>query len=305
MAQESAVGVLSRLGVANLGVFRGRDAVGLGVTREQIRWAIRAGVIERVLCDTYRLTAAPECNEQRLRAALLWAGASAGGAGRSAAAVYRLEGVRPGRAEIALARASSHRRSPLVIVHRTTNPAALMIRRERGIPVTGIEATLLQLGATLDPEAFEIACEDARRRGLTTVPALRAYLDRFGSKGMSGVATVRKLLAALDPIHPSRSTLEVRTRRLLVAHGLADYVREFPLAWNGRPYQFDFAFPRFCTILETNGRRWHDDPVDYEDDNEKWSVPGRYGYKLVLATWDKVVRHPSAFVDELRRTLAA
>jgi hypothetical protein len=122
---------------------------------------------------------------------------------------------------------------------------------------------------------------------------------------VAGVTAVRTLLAALDPIHPSRSTLEVKTRRLLEANGAVDHVRELPLAWNGRTYLFDFAFPAHRTILETNGRRWHDDPVDYEEDNEKWSVPGRYGYKLVLATWDMVVRRPSAFVDELRRTLAA
>jgi hypothetical protein len=57
------------------------------------------------------------------------------------------------------------------------------------------------------------------------------------------------------------------------------------------------------TILETNGRRWHDDAADYEDDNEKWSVPGRHGYFLVLATWDKVTRRPQEFLDELVATL--
>ena len=180
-----------------------------------------------------------------------------------------------------------------------------MIRRHHGIRVTGIEATLLALAATLESEAFEIACEDARRRRLTTVPALRAYVDRFGRKGMPGVVATRALLAVLDPLHVSRSTLEVKTRRLLEATQTPNYVRELPLSWNGRTYRFDFAFPADGTILETNGRRWHDDPVDYEDDNEKWSIPGRYGFKLVLATWDKVVRRPGAFVDELRRTLAA
>jgi len=305
LAQESAAGALSRLGAANLGVFRGRDAIRRGITRDQLTTAIRTGVIERVLCDTYRMTAASASDEQRLRAALLWAGKSAAGASRSAGAAYALEGVRPALPEIALPRASGHLRSPFVIVHRSSERAALMIRRQRGIPVTGVEATLLALGATLDAEAFEIACEDARRRRLTTVLALRAYVDRFGHKGIPGVGATRALLAALDPAHASRSTLEVKTRRLLVAHGLTDYRREFPLAWNGRTYRFDFAFPAYRTILETNGRRWHDDPVDYEADNEKWSVPGRHGYKLVLATWEKVVRRPSAFVDEIRRTLAA
>ena len=58
-------------------------------------------------------------------------------------------------------------------------------------------------------------------------------------------------------------------------------------------------------LAETNARRWHDDTNDYEFDHEKWSVPGRYGFKLVLATWEKVTRRPQALLDELTVTLAA
>jgi hypothetical protein len=92
---------------------------------------------------------------------------------------------------------------------------------------------------------------------------------------------------------------------LLATSGLTDFVREFPLTANGRRYQFDFAFVAGRTILETNGRRWHDDAADYEHDNEKWSVPGRYGFKLVLATWEKVTTRPLELVREVRATLAA
>jgi hypothetical protein len=59
------------------------------------------------------------------------------------------------------------------------------------------------------------------------------------------------------------------------------------------------------TILETNGRRWHDDPTDYELDNKKWSVPGRHGYRIVFATWEKVTRRPEHLLSELVATLAA
>jgi hypothetical protein len=69
----------------------------------------------------------------------------------------------------------------------------------------------------------------------------------------------------------------VKTRRLLVAHGITGFEREFPLEWDGRVHRFDFGFEATRTILETNGRRWHDDPTDDEDDNEKWSVPGVTG----------------------------
>ncbi len=216
--------------------------------------------------------------------------------------LYGLEGIRAVKPEVVVP-SSVRCRSDDVVIRRCDDRRCLMVRRVRGLPVTGVEATLLALARDIDPVALEIACEDARRRQLTTIPALYAYLDRFAASGRPGIGALRRLLRELDPKHPSRSKLEVMTRRLLVAHGITTFTREFPLAWGTRTYFFDFAFERQRTILETNGRRWHDDPADYEDDHEKWSVPGRHGYRLVLATWDKVTRRPRDFLAELVATL--
>jgi very-short-patch-repair endonuclease len=249
------------------------------------------------------MAAVAASSETALAAALLWAGDAVGG-GRSAGEVYGLEGVRPRRPEIVVPGALRARNSRIVVRH-ARNRDALMVRTHRGFRVTGVEATLVALAASLDGEAFEIACEDARRRRLTSVAALHAYLDRFGKRGMPGVAATRQLLDELDPVHPSKSTLEVKMRRLLVADGCTDFVREFPLTWNGRTRFYDFAFTGPRVILETNGRRWHDDPNDYEDDQEKWSIPGRLGYRLVFATYDKVTQRPDDLLRELTATLAA
>jgi very-short-patch-repair endonuclease len=304
LARKSSLAALSRLSAPSLGVFRGRAAIDLGVTRNQIAALRREGVIERVLPDTYRMTAVQRSSEQSLRAALLWAGPAAAAAGRSAGALYRLEGVAATLPEIVVPR-SHHARSTAVIVSRPERAAALMLRRRWGVRVTGVEPTLVALAAALDGEAFEVACEDARRRQLTSVSSLRSYLERFGASGRDGVAPARALLDEIDPVHPARSALEVKTRRLLVAGGLTNFVREFPLQWNGRTYRFDFAFERECTILETNGRRRHGDTTDYERDNEKWSVPGRLGYRIVFATWNKVTREPHRLLAEIATTLAA
>ena len=301
---ESAFGVLSRLCAASDGVFRGRDALSRGVTRNRLHALGEAGVVERLLPDTYRMTAVRGSNRQALRAALLWAGAGAAAAGRSAGELYGLEGVRAQKPEIVVP-GPSRVRSDLVVVHHVRDRAPLQIRRPRDLPATGPEATLVGLGAMLDNEAFEIACEDARRRRLTTVSALRTYLARFGVAGRPGIVALRELLGAVDPEHAARSVLEVKTRRLLVAAGLTEFAREFPLDWNGRTYRFDFAFVHRRVILETNGRRWHDDATDYEFDNDKWSVPGRHGYRIVLATWKKVTREPGRLLAELQSTLAA
>jgi very-short-patch-repair endonuclease len=284
-------------------VFRAEAANAVGVTANQLVRLSREGVVERMLPNTYRMVAVRTSAEQRLRAALLWAGDDAAVAGRSAAQRYRLEGVRAERPEIVV---------PPRVRARTEfakvyfgDPRALMVRVVDGLPTTGIEATLLRLAHELDDEEFEIACEDARRRRLTSMTALRRYLERHGRRGRPGVSALRHLLDQLDPEHPARSTLEVLTRRLLVAHGLHDFVRELPLSWNGRTYRYDFAFPARRVVLETNGRRWHDDAADYEHDHEKWSVPGRHGYRIVFATWDKVTNRPDDLVGELGAALAA
>jgi very-short-patch-repair endonuclease len=304
MVSESPIGRISRLSARSLGVFTGRGAVAVGVSRKQLSALRSAGVIERELPDVYRMTVVNPSAEQRLRAALMWGGDTAAAAWVSAGELYKLEGVHAPKPEI-IVPAAVNIRSTRVVVHRHDNFAALMVRRHRGLRVTGIEATLVALARRLEGEEFEIACEDARRRRLTGVPALRAYVDRFGRRGLPGLGATRDLLEQLDPVHPSRSTLEVKTRRLLVAHGMSQFEREYPLEWDGRVFRFDFAFPAGRTILETNGRRWHDDATDYEHDHEKWSVPGRHGYRLVFATWDKVTRHPERLLEELAATLGA
>jgi very-short-patch-repair endonuclease len=78
-----------------------------------------------------------------------------------------------------------------------------------------------------------------------------------------------------------------------------------PLEWNGNTYRYDFAFADRKVILEANGKRWHNDPVDFEPNQEKWSVPGRHGWRIVFSTWRKVVRTPDALLDELTATLSA
>jgi hypothetical protein len=261
MSKEAPTAQLSRLSERSCGVFRAETANAAGVTPNQLARLTRQGVIERMLPHTYRMTAVRTSSEQQLWIALSWAGDAAAVAGRSAGQRYGLEGVRALRPEI-------------VVPHRTRartdfaqvyfgDRRALMIRSVSGLPTTGVEATLLRLAHELDDEAFEIACEDARRRQLTSIPALRRYLERHARRGRPGVGALRHMLTELDPEHPARSTLEVLTRRLLVAHGLDDFVRELPLTWNGRTHRYDYAFPSRRIILETIGRRLHDDASDY------------------------------------------
>lgn len=302
MPSVSALAALTCAAASQLGIFEASQAAELGVTARQLAALRQAGVVERVHPRVYRFTGVAPSHEQRLRAALAWAGADAAAAGRSAGTLYGLADVHADEPEIVVPEDLRARR-PEIVVHHARHRQALMIRTVRGIPTTGIEATLQALAHVLDPVGLEVACEDARRRGLTSVPALRRYLERHGGRGRPGTSRLRALLADLDPRWPSRSKLEVLTRRLLVAHGLTDFVREHALVEDGRRFRYDFTFLRERVILETNGRRWHDDTADFERDQHKWSIPGRHGFRLVFATWSDLTLHPDRFVAGLREAL--
>ena len=206
MPQEPVITILSRISASSLGVFRLERATALGVTPNQLARLTRQGVIERVHPSTYRMTSVAPSSAQRLQAALLWADDRAAAAGRSAAELHRLEGVRATVPEIVLPARVRGRVEGVTVYNGET--AALMVRTIAGVRTTGVECTLLRLAHLLDAEAFEVACEDARRRRLTSVAALRSYLARFGRRGRPGVVSMRRLLDELDPTHPARSTLE-------------------------------------------------------------------------------------------------
>ena len=123
-------------------------------------------------------------------------------------------------------------------------------------------------------------------------------------RGRPGVAPMRALLDQLDPKHPG--TLDARgdhppPPRRPRHHRLRPRV---PARLERTNLPLRLRVPRQRTILETNGRRWHDDPADYEDDHEKWSVPGRHDYRIVFATWDKVTKRPTDLL-ELERSASS
>ena len=81
---------------------------------------------------------------------------------------------------------------------RYSDRRAVMIRQLHGIPVTGVEATLLALSHRMDGEEFEVACEDARRRRLT--------LERLRERALRRhrVAEQRREVKELDELARAR-----------------------------------------------------------------------------------------------------
>ena len=282
------------------GVFRIEDANAAGVTANQVHGFAGDGVIERVLPNTYRLLAVRAIvgagPARRAPVGGRWCGRR-GSIGRSAlpAGGRPRDEARDRGAHTARALVRRSRR----VYHGERR--ALMVRMVNGLPTTGVEATLLRLAHVLDSEAFEIACEDARRRRLTSIPALQRYLERHAQAR----TTRRRARCAERSPSSIRSTRRDRRWRSRPDDSSSHMVSTTSCAssrstWKGRTYRYDFAFPRRRGSSRRTVAVGTTTPTDYEHDNEKWSVPGRYGYRIVFATWAKIDRHPESLIDELK-----
>ena len=306
MAPESPVGSLSKLSAPTHGVIRGpRRAPAQGHAQSTHRAShgrSHRTPPPRYLSHDFRAlverAVAPSC------APLGWQRRGGRGPlGRRGVRTRRSSG----RAAGDVVPRSKRVRSDLVRVHGPNHMVSQMTREYRGVRTTGIEATLIALAADLGNEALEIACEDARRRRLTSVSALRAYIARFGRSGMRGIER--------DPRAPRRDrsgasvAVDARGEDLTFArgqriHGLRARVPA-RVEWTHLPLRLRSSAAARSSRSTAAAGTTIDDPTDYERDNDKRSVPGRHGYRIVFATWAKVTKYPDALLEELDAALAA
>ena len=235
-------------------------------------------------------------------AACLHAGRGAVVSHRSAAALWRFEGVEPGSVEITTPRRIRcgnmiARRSRLSRRHVTSIGP---------IPVTDPVRTLLDLGAVVTPQIVE-QIDDALRRGLTTLDRLRRRLRAEGGTGRRGAGVLRTLISARDPASaPAESALEARVRRLIAGSRLPAPVPQYEVRDQGRLLaRVDFAWPDHMVALEADGYRYHSGRAAWQRDLTRRNALTGRGWRILHVTWEDLTRRPKAVTAAIRTALDA
>lgn len=168
---------------------------------------------------------------------------------RSAAAHWGLLLPEPRTIDVSL-RTGSGRRRPGLVVHRRPGLPDEDVTTHRGIPVTGVVRTLLDVATRVPAARLERAVNEADRLDLVDPESLRA-----GLVGREGQAGVRRLRALLDreTFRLTESELERRFLRIARAAGLPAPVTQARL--NG--HRVDFYWPELGLVVETDGLRYH------------------------------------------------
>jgi hypothetical protein len=180
-------------------------------------------------------------------------------------------------------------RHPRINGHRTCYLPASHVTTVRGIPVTTVERTLLDLAGVLPEHRLRRAVRQAQYLKLTTVASLVAVLH--GPGPMRGRRTLARILAT--GAAPTQSELEDVVLDLILRGGFAHPLVNVPLFLSGRRIIPDFRWPEQRLVIEADGPH-HDTPLERAADRDRQAILEAHGNRVLRVTWEQAIAHPAA-----------
>ena len=262
-----------------------------GVTPEEIKQRVRRGTLIRVHRGVYRVGHEAPSVEAQYLAAVLACGDGALLSGRAAA--YLL-GLVKGSAPPPEVTTSARRDIPGV---KTRRSCRLDASTWRGIPVTTVPRTLVDLAAVLSTDDLARACHEAGIRHRTTPAMVDAVLVR--RPRTPGATNLRRVLHG--DVHVTLSRLESRfLERLRDA--------DLPLPKTNRPAggrRVDCRWPEHRLTVELDSYRYHQSRHAWELDRRREREARARGDEFRRYTYGDVFEQPQLMLAELRALLLA
>lgn len=288
--------LVADLAARQYGVVGRRQLSAAGLSRDAVATRIRRGRLHEIHWGAYAVGHRRLSREGRWMAALLSLGDGAVLSHRSAGALWQITADSTVADEVTVSSRGGRRPRAGVRVHRhALAPSELASRR--GIPVTTVARTLLDLACVLRPAALQRATGQAEALRLFDLRAVEAVLRAH--RGRAGTAALARILGA-EPVM-TRSDLEARFLDLCADH---DIPRPRVNARVG-PYEVDFLWPAQRLIAETDGRRYHGSGTAYENDRYRDAQLLIAGYHVVRFTFRQVTEEPRFVARTLRSLLRA
>ena len=255
------------------------------MSRAAITRRVQAGRLHRLHRGVYAVGHVPQTREARWMAAVLAAGDGAVLSHRSAATLWRVRDGEGPRPDVTVINDSRH---PAIAIHRS-RLAPEDITVLRGIPVTTVARTLVDLAHELSLDDLARALREAQFLKLYDLAAIRDALTRRPS------TTLKDLL----PQVISDNTMEDRFQRICHTHGIPEPVRQFRLG----AHRFDFAWPEQRVVVETDGWQAHSGPHAFQADRTAANRLQLQGWTVLRFTWDDLARRPRDVAAAVRRAL--
>ena len=215
----------------------------------------------------------------------------------SVAACWELRPVDPVTIDISLPRRSIR---PLdgVRLHRPRRLGPEDVTVHRGIPVTTVPRTLIDLAEVLSTRSLERALDEAQFLKLFDEAVVHAALAR--NAGRVGAKRLRATLRCHNPGSTrTRTPLEEDFYVLVMANGLPQPLVNEDLG----PFTIDFLWPEQRLAVETDGGASHNRGAQRERDARRDAWLAARDYETLRFTWNQVHYRPGEVLAALEAKL--
>ena len=249
---------LAQLATGQHGAITTAQARAAGLNPAQLRRRVQSGVLERAGCHTFRSPFGSSSAIADLTALLLDCGEESYVSGRTAAALYGLDGfpLRP-PFDVTVRRGRNVQRVHHHI-HTTVELPSVDRATIDGLPAMSPARTLIDLARFVGPKQLTAAVDSALRDRLTSELHLHRRIVALRSRGRYGIP---KLLAVIEGSEASRgghSWLERRFLELCASAGLPTPPTQQVIARTDEHLvRVDCHFPGTRVVVELLGYRWH------------------------------------------------
>ncbi|MDQ3986785.1 MAG: hypothetical protein M3280_09845 [Actinomycetota bacterium] len=240
-----------------------------------------------------------------MKAAELWAGEGAAVSHRSAALLWGLDGVQGAPLDLTMS-LGRNMKGPGVKTYRSKRLPECDITFHRGFRITTPARTIVDLASVMQPGSFELALEDALRKGLTSVRRLQWRYEELCGPGRKGCGLVRQFLDEFRSETSTESGLEVKVERLLVRGRLPRPVRQYEIFSARRSIaRPDLAYPSALIAIEAHSFRHHSGRSAWYRDIERDRELRKLGWLVIYVTDEDLRNRPDEVIDEVRNALLA
>jgi Transcriptional regulator, AbiEi antitoxin len=281
--------VIGMLASGAHGVVTRQQLLRAGVTRKEIDRRLENGRLFPQHRGVYRVGHRAPSIEATYLAAAKAGGEGALVSGQAAAHLLYLIKGRPPRPELTT---PTERRVRGVITRRSRSICAADAALWRGVPVTTVQRTLVDLAAVLAPAALARACHEAGVVHKTTPAQVREVLQR--QPNAPGAANLLKVIHG--DVHVTLSKLERGFLKLLGRAGLP--LPETNRRAGGR--RVDCRWPEFRLTVELDSYRYHNSRHAWEQDRRREREARARGDEFRRYTYADVFEVPQQMLAELQ-----
>jgi very-short-patch-repair endonuclease len=277
----------------------------VGISRHSLRRRVDAGRLIAIGRQVFAIAGTPATWERDALAACLDRGPRAVLSHRSAALVWRLTEAKPETIEVTVPYGLSGRGNPVgVVVHRSRSLGSMDCLVVRGLPVTRLERTLVDLAAVAEADELTRCVNEALHRRLVSPAGVRAALVRLAPGGRRGRAQLRRILAPW--LAGVESAAEADVLRAMARAGLPVPTTQFKVhAPSGHLVaRVDFAWPGPKVALEVDGFRWHANPTMHAEDAARANRLAALGWVVLRTTPAEMATASQQVFAAVRRHLA-